>query len=153
MSVPDGLPAAEVIRRVLAAGGIPVLAWAPGKWWFQRGRVVAELLRCFPPEQVLLGDTSLRPLGWGEPCRMRAARRQGYGMVAGSDPLPFVGDDRHMGTYGTLLPGDLDLRRPVTSARDALRQSRAGVRLLGRRGDPVTVARRLWRNSRMGGVY
>ena len=152
ISVPDGLPAADTIERVLAAGGVPVLAWAPGKWWFARGRVIADLLRRFTPEQVLLGDTTLRPLGWGEPCLMRLARRRGYGVVAGADPLPFAGDERHMGTYGTWLPGELDPQRPVASAREALRQSRAGARLLGRRGDPLTVARRLWRNARARGV-
>ena len=90
LELADGLPAAEFVERILAAGGVPVLSWAPGKWFFKRGRVVGELMQRFGA-QVLLGDTTLRPLGWGAPCLMRAGRRQGLRVVAGSDPLPVGG--------------------------------------------------------------
>ncbi|NDC39079.1 MAG: hypothetical protein EBZ48_13700, partial [Proteobacteria bacterium] len=43
--VPDGLSLRETVQRVHLAGGIPALAWAPGKWFGGRGRLVSELLR------------------------------------------------------------------------------------------------------------
>lgn len=148
LPVPDGLPAAEVLARIRAAGGVPVLSWAPGKWWFARGRLVAGLLAQGAPGTLLLGDTTLRPLGWGGPELLRAARRRGIGIVAGSDPLPVAGDECQMGRYTTVWPAaDFDPGRPVGSLRSALADASA-ARATGARNGPLAAARRLWRNAR-----
>lgn len=143
----DGLPLREAVRLAVEAGGVPVLGWAPGKWMFRRAATVAALLRAVGPETLLLGDTSLRPLGWGEPRLMRAARARGYRVLAGSDPLPIAWDDMVMGSYATLFDAPFDAERPVDSLRRALRSPAAAPRTVGRRGSPLTVARRLWRHA------
>ncbi len=147
-AIPDGRPLAEIVQRVCDAGGVPVLGWAPGKWMFRRARVVAALLRQYGPETLLLGDTSLRPLGWGEPGLMRAARARGYRVVAGSDPLPIPGDDAVMGSYASLFEAPFDPARPVAAVRAALVDPVLLPRTLGRRGSAAAVARRLWRHAR-----
>jgi len=43
-SIPDGRPLRETIDRIVTCGGFPVLAWAPGKWWGQRGRIVRDFV-------------------------------------------------------------------------------------------------------------
>ncbi|MEI6217384.1 MAG: hypothetical protein WCP86_00645, partial [bacterium] len=52
----NGASAVDTIQEILKRGGVPVLAWAPGKWMFRRGDVVAELIRSFTPERLLLCD-------------------------------------------------------------------------------------------------
>jgi len=146
--IPDGLPLAQLVTRVLDAGGIPVLAWALGKWLFARGRAVEALLRAFGPEQLLVGDSAMRPVGWGEPLPMRAARRRGYAILAGSDPLPFAGDERHLGSYASLFSGPFDPDKPVTSVRRALRDGATPPRTVGGRGSLPTVASRFWHHAR-----
>ena len=141
--IPDGLPAQTVLDTIRAEGGIPVLSWAPGKWFFGRGQLVGRLIDAAKPGTLLLGDTSLRPPLWSEPRRMRAGRIKGLAVIAGSDPLPFTGEERRMGTYGFCRQGDFDLSRPVTELRDILRGPAAGLILTGRRGGLLTTVRRL----------
>ncbi len=148
--IADGLPAADVVTMIGERGGIPVISWAPGKWFFSRGRVVEQLLAQFAPGALLLGDTTLRPRIWPMPRLMRQGLERGFGLVAGSDPLPFAGEERLAGGYGIALSADLDLDDPLDSLRSLL--SRSGLRptLVGRRGKTVATLRRLVRNSRAG---
>ena len=60
----QGDEARNVVRKILADGGKPVVSWAPGKWFFKRGSVVEAQMREFSPGDILFGDTSLRPLAW-----------------------------------------------------------------------------------------
>ncbi len=141
--VEDGRPAAETVEAVLAGGGIPVLAWAPGKWMFRRAAVVRSLLKTFGPDRLLLGDTSLRPLGWPEPAAMREPGRK---VVAGSDPLPRSGEEARAGSYGVALEGDFDGLRPAASLRRLLADPEAPLRRVGRRDPPWRTAFRLLRH-------
>ena len=144
--VPDGVHARATLERIRAAGGIPVLAWAPGKWWFRRGRTVRALLNTSKAADFMLGDTTLRPTLWLTPGLMRRARRMGHRIVAGSDPLPFAGEERVIGTYGFSVPFVFDESRPADSLRDAL-QNGGPIRFAGRRGGLSDVLRRLAANQ------
>jgi hypothetical protein len=149
--IPDGLTACETVQRVLDAEGLPVLAWAPGKWWLRRGTIVRALLARFPPGRLLLGDSTLRPALWLEPGLMRAAAARGFGVVAGSDPLPFPGEEAYLGTYGTVLATDLDPQRPTRALREALSAASRLPARVGRRCSPAALVRRLWRHARARG--
>jgi len=138
----DGDPAADTLDR-LGAAALAVLAWAPGKWFGSRGRLVRSLIDSASPERLLIGDTSARPWGWGEPHIMRAARSRGFGVLAGSDPFPLRGQEALIGRYATafVAPGD-----PPTSAtgwRTLLTDHAARLRRVGRRDGPLGVARRI----------
>jgi hypothetical protein len=141
-SPPDGLPARDVVAAIRDNGGVPVVAWAPGKWLFRRRPVVAKLIRDAAPGTLWLGDTSLRPTIWAEPLLMRAGRRKGLGVVAGSDPLPAAGEEAQMGRFVTRMEGSLSEERPVEALRAALRGPCCRV---GRRCGPLEVLRRLRR--------
>ncbi len=145
-TLPDGLPAAEAVRRIASAGGWPVLAWAPGKWMFERSRVVWGLLEQFGPEQLLLGDSSLRPQFSPMPPAMRWGLRHGFRLAAGSDPLPAYGEERFAGAYGFSLETGFDPERPAASVRAALQQGRPLARF-GRRRSWLQVARSLLRHA------
>ena len=144
--IPDGLPAIEAVDRTLECGGVAVLAWAPGKWLFRRAPVVRALLDNFGPGSLLIGDSSLRPTVWGTPLPMRSASRRGFKVVAGSDPLPFKGEEEKPGTYTSLFEGEFDSATPLQSARDLLTGQVQPV-TVGRRDGPLQVMRRIRMNA------
>ena len=148
-SFDEGEPAEAVIRTVLEAGGVPVLSWAPGKWLFERGRVVRSLLDRFRPGELLIGDTSLRPTVWAEPFPMRRARGAGFTVLAGSDPLLAPGEEIFAGRYATLLQdADFDSRQPVASIRRVLKSTGLSASKVGQRGGPLEVLSRLRKHAR-----
>ncbi len=136
--IPDGLAAREVVGRVRGHGGVPVLAWAPGKWMFKRSEVVRRLLDDFGPEELLLGDSSLRPQGWPEPAVMKTRRT-----LAGSDPLPFAGEEQQAGRYGIRMQLDFDEKRPVACLRAALLGPQIQIERIGLRNTPWSMIRRM----------
>ncbi|MDP8237139.1 MAG: hypothetical protein P9M08_12210 [Candidatus Erginobacter occultus] len=143
--IEDGLEASAAVQAVLDRGGVPVLAWAPGKWMFKRAGVVGRLLEDFGPGLLLLGDTSLRPLGWPRPAPMRDPDRV---ILAGSDPLPLAGEESEAGRYGVRIEGDFDRRRPLSSLRRLLVDPAASRRPIGRRNPPWRAGGRLFRHNR-----
>ena len=147
--IPGGGPAREIVRAILANGALPALDWAPGKWLFGRGRLVRELVQEFPPAQLVLVDTSLRPLGWPAPRLYAQARRAGRAVLAGSDPLPFAGEEDVAGTYRCTfeIPAPADPARLVAPLKAALAAGGLSIRFGGRRGAPLAVFRRLRRNA------
>lgn len=144
--IPDGLPAREVIRKILELGAVPVLAWAPGKWFFGRGKIVRELIDSEPAGSFLLGDTTLRPTVWPEPLLMRHAKKKGFKIVAGSDPLPVPGEEAKAVSYGIRCDGKIDPAQPLKSLRDML-NNLSGMEKFGRRDSLFSVLTRLQKNS------
>lgn len=144
----DGRKARDVVKAVTAGGGVPVLAWSPGKWLFHRGRIVAELVDHFRAGDMLTGDTPLRPTVWGEPRLMAAARRKGIVVVAGSDPLPITGEETSAGSYASIVEGPFDDGRPAHSLRALLRTPSAVQRPVGRRCGLAGMLSRIYRNGR-----
>jgi hypothetical protein len=135
---PDGLPASECLTRIQEAGAIPVLAWAPGKWMFSRADTVRNLVNKHP--ELHLGDSSLRARGWSEPVAMRESF---FPVLAGSDPLPFAGEEIRAGEYGIHITLDLDPEAPVTSIRTALASADTPLVRVGQRNSPLAMLNRL----------
>ncbi|MCW5201054.1 hypothetical protein VU07_04570, partial [Desulfobulbus sp. F4] len=87
------------------------------------------LLRRFTPQDFLLGDVSLRPVGWPLPLLMRKAQRLGYKIISGSDPLPFSGEEAQFGRYASRIVS----AEAALSLDDALRS------LLRGEGETVSI--------------
>ena len=145
--VPNDLSARDVIHQVGAEGGIPIVSWSPGKWMFERGKVVSQLLTEFPPDSFALGDTTLRPIGWNTPKLMKKGIASGFTLTAGSDPLPFEGEEKRLGSYGSLTRSAFDMNAPLDSIRDLLLTSSRNSQLVGKRNPPLEMAQRLLKNS------
>ena len=145
--IPDGMLAADTVTMILDNGGVPVVAWAPGKWFGERGNVVRNLLDSFNPARLLIGDSSMRPTVWTEPLIMRDARKRGYRIIAGSDPLPFAGEENMAGTYCSVFDTSFGLAAPLLSARNMLWNAQA-VTTVGQRGGPLTTLQRMYKNSK-----
>ncbi len=134
----------EILQRVKDSGGIPAINWAPGKWFFKRGRLVEDVIENCTSKDLFICDTSLRNTLWPVPRLMVKAKKRGLKVVAGSDPLPFEGEERYIGAYGTLLKGRFDAGRPAASLR-ALFRDTADIKLLGKRNSPITFCRRQYK--------
>ncbi len=150
--VEEGQPASDTVRNILSLEGIPVVAWAPGKWFFNRGKIVASLLDQFTPQQLALGDTTLRPLGWGIPGIIKKARQRGFRILYGSDPLPFKGEEIRPGSYSTRIirndqDGEIDPKNPAELVRHILTAD-LSIKPAGSRGSIFDVLLRLYRNHR-----
>ena len=141
--IDDGLPIREVIQQVYHAGGLPVVPWAPGKWWFKRGRVLRELLKEKGGDWLRPADSTLRPRGYPWPGLMTAAERSGSPVLAGSDPLPVAGEEDTAGRYGVYWPAALDQNAPASCLRKLLLDPGVPVRRIGRRGSMLKVGRRM----------
>lgn len=95
----DGLSLFDTIRAVMNDGSIPVLPWSPGKWTFNRAQKIDEAIATFSPDNLMLADNALRPYGWGEPSLISKGKRKGFRVLAGSDSLPFCGEEQRIGSY------------------------------------------------------
>lgn len=146
--IPDGAPTGRTVEGVHESGAIPVLSWAPGKWFFQRGDVVRDVIEGHAPGRLLIGDTALRPTIWPEPSLMKVARRKGIAVLAGSDPLPFAGDETQAGGYGVRGALDFDENKPVSSVRAWLTDPNAHIERIGKRNGPVEMLARMMKHRK-----
>jgi hypothetical protein len=143
--IENGLASEDIMDQILREGGIPVLSWAPGKWLFKRGKKIRSLLERYTREQIALGDTTLRPGVLEPPGIMSFAMGKGYSILAGTDSLPFSGEEEWIGKYGTIskdLPQDKDL---FSAIRTMLFSGTNTT--IGKRGSLPSVLRRLLRHS------
>lgn len=146
--IPDKLTAREVVDTIRQKEGIPVLSWAPGKWFFKRNKIVRDLIDSNKPGSLLIGDTTLRPTCWPQPLLMRRAVRKGLTIISGSDPLPFAEEEQVMGRYAILMDSDFDPDNPAKSIRSIFTQPGFSPSLIGKRGDLLSTFRRLFKNAR-----
>lgn len=135
--IPDHLPIDEILRRADAAGGLSVIPWAPGKWFFQRGQKLHALLDRRRDGDFYLGDNGGRPWLWPLPKHLRRARREGVPILPGSDPLPFPEEMLRVARFGVMLQADLDVERPGEHMKRLLRERAAELRPYGALASPA----------------
>jgi hypothetical protein len=144
----DGQTLDDTVGEILGSGGIPVLPWAPGKWMFQRGKIVQDILDRADADELLLGDSSLRPRLFPTPGLFARAEQRNFTILHGSDPLPFSGEEIRVGTYASSWVQPLNEESPVDGIRQYLRMASGAPQPLGRRSPLFTTALRLWKNHR-----
>ena len=144
-AIPDGQPVLAVLSEIKRQNGVPALSWAPGKWFGKRGAVVRDLIDSLAPQDFILGDTTLRPTVWPEPALMRRGSEKGFRIVAGSDPLPFAGEEDWVGSYASLWTGSMDVENPAAALKEILWNGKADR--IGRRGGAIPTVLRLFRNA------
>lgn len=135
-------PVSETIARIKESGGVAVLNWAPGKWFLARGKVVKKWITESAPQDFLIGDTYMRPKPWARPLLMRLAQKRGFKIIAGSDPLPFTGEEKTIGKYGFKLAGAFNPERPAESLRNLILNPQAQAQIIGHRSGVLQFARR-----------
>lgn len=129
---PDGRSLEETLERVEESGAVPVIPWGFGKWWFGRRRLLLALLERRAPGSLFLGDNGGRPALTPRPRIFEWARRKGFLLLPGTDPLPFPEQARTVGGVGFVLRGELDEGRPGESLRGLLSGLREQPPVFGR---------------------
>jgi hypothetical protein len=145
--VPERLPFAEAKRQVVELGALPVLNWAPGKWFFSRGRQVQRILEEEAHDSLAICDTTLRPKLWRRPGLMCLAQTRGFPVIAGSDPLPFCGEEQLIGSYGIISKADFLLARPFASFKQAVIGEAKNFSAVGERSGSLHFLARYLRNE------
>ena len=137
----DGQPIRETIREIRREGATVVLPWGFGKWIGRRGRTIRRILESHSPDSIHVGDNSGRPAFWPEPTEFARARRLGFRILPGSDPLPFPSEVSRAGSYGLCLPGDLDEITPAQHLLQALADPSGVSRPFGQLERPLRFVR------------
>jgi len=145
--IEDGLKIEDLLKRVNDAGAVAIINWAPGKWFFKRGSIVEKLIEKSTPGSILLGDTSLRPKVWKEPKLMALGKAKGLKVIKGSDPLPFAGEEAHIGCHGVNFKSKWDALHPVTSMRAALKNKDVTLVPFGESAELMPTLKRLKNNE------
>lgn len=135
----------DTIRAVHNAGGLAAINWAPGKWFGSRGKIVQNLLDTCAPTELFISDTTMRPTIWRTPHKMAAAKRRGFRVLTGSDPLPFAGEEELIASYSFIADGFFDADKPASSLRSALISPQSTFTICGRRSAPLTFAGRQYK--------
>ncbi len=145
--IDDGQPALDIIFQLNQLNRIPVLTWSPGKWFGKRGELVKRLISELDKQDFLIGDTTLRPYGWPTPRLMKRAQDIGFAIVAGSDPLPFSGEESWLGAYYTVVESETALS--ATALLHAMKQGDETLkwRNEGKRSNPLSLFNRLRKNA------
>ena len=99
--IAEGMSADESCEAMRAAGGVPVLSWAFGKWWLKRALPVARLMRRQRRRGLALGDTTIRPRGLFS-TYLALGALVGDSILPGTDPLPFPAEASKLGQLGFL---------------------------------------------------
>ena len=146
-AIDDGQPAIDVIYQIMQLGQVPVLPWSPGKWFGERGKLIEKLINELKPGDLLIGDTPLRPYGWPVPRLMKLAKNKGFTIVAGSDPLPFSGEEHWLGAYHSVVHSE-----EVCAANTILhelkdQQNTLACESSGKRTNPFSLLNRLRKNA------
>ena len=111
----DGQPIRDVLAMAASLNVPHVIPWGLGKWFFQRGRLLSELLREFRKPTLFLGDEGGRPGFWPYPAHFREGAELGVRDLPGTDPLPFPHDVVKVGRVGFRVLIDFDELRPAAS--------------------------------------
>lgn len=143
----EGQDADLVLSEIKDSGGIACLSWSPFKWSFARGRLVEKIIDNRRPGEIVVGDTSLRSRFTPLPKLLQRAQARGFSLLAGSDPLPFRGEELVVGRYGVLLDGEFDMLTPLNSIRKLISNPETSFVIAGDRSNPCSVIRRLLINQ------
>jgi hypothetical protein len=141
---PDGSSAGEYISRIEELNGLACLPWSPGKWLGARGKVVKALLDTYSANALVVGDISMRSR-FGPPSTLLPyARKKGFPVLFGTDPLPSQADERLVGSFGS----EISLTRSPDELLDSwatlkeILLSSGTLRPCGARNSALQAARR-----------
>jgi hypothetical protein len=154
--IEDGRPVREVIGRVEALGGLPVLPWGFGKWSGRRGTVLDRLLAEDGRPMLCLGDNGGRPDFLPEPRQFRFAREAGIPVLPGSDPLPFATEEVRAGSFGCGIAAGVALGEPSGDLKKLLTAPGMVLKRYGRLETPLRFLRnqvkmQLWKRNWIAG--
>jgi len=119
-SEPDGLDLGETVRSIASGKGITILPWGVGKWLGRRGRIIDDFIAKNSSDLLFLGDNGSRPRFWAAPGLKPSKRANKNRLLSGTDPLPLLGEETRVGTFGSMVQTSIESRKPFASLSKAL---------------------------------
>ena len=131
----EGRAVADTCREVRGAGGLAVLPYGFGKWRGSRREELRAALDALADDPPWLADSGVRPGRRPLAALYPELRGRARGILAGSDPLPLLGEESRIGSFGFLLPANDAADRTLSSASllDRLENLPSEPPLLGKR--------------------
>jgi hypothetical protein len=130
----DGKPLQVILQELRDSNSLTVLPWGAGKWLGKRGRIIRQTVNAAVTPDFYLGDNGNRPFFWPKPAVFKQAAAKGIADLAGSDPLPFINQEKRPGSFGFYLPAAVDRQHPFQSLRQHLEQADNSPSPFGRTG-------------------
>ena len=140
-AIEDGMPLADVLEALTAAGALAIIPWGAGKWLGSRGRLVERIAQSMPMPGLFLADNPARPAFWPAPRAFRLMERQGRPVLRGSDPLPLPGEEKRAGAFAGMIEGEFDPAHPLAALKKLL-EGNPGLRPMGKRDGVFQFLRR-----------
>ncbi len=146
--IEDQKPIRELISTLKNSSLKIVLPWSPGKWFFKRGEIIKELISEYQPNEITFADVISRPLAYPLPSLMKLAQKKGFSILAGSDPLPFAGEEKYVGTYAISAVVNSEKNEDLKTTLQQLLMTDSHFKIVGKRLDPLNVILRLYKNQK-----
>ena len=127
----DGRPIEEVIDYVFSKNALPVLPWGVGKWNGKRGKKVNYLINN-KSNIFFLGDNGNRPFFWKKPEIFNNAEKKGIINLPGSDPLPFISEEKRPGSFGFYFNEKVNEQTPFNDLKDKIINSKSSFSTFGK---------------------
>lgn len=147
--IQDGLDVHSTLAQISETHALAALNFAPGKWMGKRGRILTALLKQHRQADIVAVDTTLRPVGWPTPSILKICQKRQWPILAGSDPLPFRGEEKRAGQFFAAfqIPPPRE-GRLVEALKTALQNRATQLSHGGARDSWPTVIQRIRQNSR-----
>ncbi len=123
--IEDKTPIKEVLKINEENNCISIIPWGVGKWFFNRGNIVRELIKENKYNKFFLGDNSARNGLFPNPVQFKEAESKNIKTIAGSDPLPFKGEEKQAGCYCSIIEWDFDEDKPEESVFQMLIENKS----------------------------
>ena len=115
-------PLIESVTHALQEDSLVIVPWGVGKWLGKRGELVTNMLVDTELTGYYLGDNGNRPWFWKTVAPFDVAKEKQIPLICGSDPLFLPGEVKRVGSYGNIVPKQLNLEYPLQSLMDALEE-------------------------------
>lgn len=116
----DGITLKDTVQSISSGEGIAILPWGVGKWLGQRGRILDDFIATDGSSLLFLGDNGNRPHFWPVSSLERCRKTKKPRLLSGTDPLPLPGEECRVGTFGSVIHGSIDIRKPLETLKNLL---------------------------------
>lgn len=137
----EGMPLKDTMRSISSGEGIAILPWGVGKWLGQRGRILDDFIATDGSPLLFLGDNGNRPHFWPVSSLERCRKTKQPRLLSGTDPLPLPGEERRVGTFGSVIHGSIDLQKPVETLKNLLSRPETEITDYGELQSPLSFFR------------
>ena len=129
-NVSNDLPISSTLVQVQNNHSIAVLPWGFGKWFGKRGQIIRKIINSSQPNSLILGDNGGRPSVI--PFLKNYNSQNVQFILPGSDPLNIKNGQSRAGSYGIILPADIEQDFPAKSLYTSIKNLKSQPQYFGK---------------------